>query len=66
MEKAKVIALFGSVTATAKALGISPQAVSDWPDTLSPAVADRVRGACARLRVNLTRLDAAYPKKGRR
>lgn len=32
MKKAEVIAHFGGVTETAKALGIKSQAVSQWPD----------------------------------
>lgn len=33
----------------ARALGISPQAISQWPDVLSGAQSDRVTGAAFRL-----------------
>lgn len=34
MKKEKVIAYFGGVLATAKALGIKSQSVSQWPETI--------------------------------
>lgn len=48
MKKSEAIQLFGSKSATAAAIGISAQAVSDWPDELSPAIADRVVAARAK------------------
>ena len=65
MRKADVIKLFGSTTRTGNALGISHQAVSDWPDILTPAIADRVRGACTRLQMKPSDI-AALDKRGRR
>lgn len=40
--------LGGSPTAAAEAIGITPQAVSGWPDVLSARIADRVYAAVAR------------------
>lgn len=40
--------LGGTVTAASKAIGISPAAVSQWPDTLSDQVRDRVQAALFR------------------
>jgi len=40
--------LGGSPTSAAKAIGIKPQAVSQWPDPLTPRIADRVIAALAR------------------
>jgi len=37
--------LGGSVAETAKALGVTYQAVSQWPEILSPRIADRVQAA---------------------
>lgn len=49
MEKAEAIRLLGgTVAAVADAIGISPQAVSLWPDTLPPRIADRVQAALYR------------------
>lgn len=46
MEKLHAIELLGgSVTAVAKACGISPSAVSQWPDLLTKDQSDRVQAA---------------------
>lgn len=43
MLKTEAIKLLGgSITAAAKAIGISYQAVDKWPDELPPRIADRV------------------------
>jgi hypothetical protein len=42
MKKSDVLKYFGGVSATAKAMGITPAAVSVWPETLSKTVANRV------------------------
>jgi len=42
MRKTEAIELLGgSVTAAARAIGISYQAVAKWPDDLPPRIADR-------------------------
>jgi transposase-like protein len=38
-------ALGGTVAATAREVGITPQAVGQWPDELPPAIRDRVQAA---------------------
>jgi DNA-binding transcriptional regulator YdaS (Cro superfamily) len=49
MQKSKAIELLGgNTTAAAKAIGISYQAVNQWPDILPPRIADRVAAALAR------------------
>ena len=49
MLKSKAIELLGgSVSAAAKALGVSYQAVDKWPDALPPRIAERVMGVYAR------------------
>ncbi len=49
MEKAEAIRLLGgTIESSAKAIGISYQAVSKWPDILPPRIADRVIAAYAR------------------
>ena len=46
MNKSEAIRLLGgSVTKTARAIGISSSAVSQWPDVLPPALVDRVQAA---------------------
>ena len=51
MDKKKVIAIFGSNTKTAKAIGITRSAVSQWPNDLPQIHTDRVVGAAVRLNV---------------
>ena len=49
MLKSKALELLGGTARKAATqLGISPQAVSKWPDELSPRIADRVVAAVAR------------------
>ncbi|WP_322997159.1 hypothetical protein [Castellaniella sp.] len=40
--------LGGSATEAAKAIGVTPQAISQWPDVLSRQTADRVIAALAK------------------
>lgn len=40
--------LGGTPSSAAKEIGITPQAVSGWPDELPPAITDRVVAAIAR------------------
>lgn len=49
MKKTDAIELLGgTVRAAAEAVGISPQAVSQWPEDLPAAISDRVQAALAR------------------
>lgn len=49
MLKSKAIELLGgSVTAAAEAVGISPSAVTQWPEVLPSRIADRVLAALAK------------------
>lgn len=58
MKKAEAIAaLGGSVSRAAQACGISPSAVSQWPDDLTKDQIDRVQAA-------LWRLAQAEPGQG--
>lgn len=46
MDKAEAIRLLGGThTEVARAIGITPQAVSLWPDELPARIADRVQAA---------------------
>jgi DNA-binding transcriptional regulator YdaS (Cro superfamily) len=50
MTKTQASDLFGGTQAAlAKALGITPGAVSQWPEILTPKQEDWVRGAAVRL-----------------
>lgn len=40
--------LGGTVTSAAAQIGIRPQAISGWPDELTPALRDRVQAALYR------------------
>ena len=48
MKKTDAISKFGSATKLARAIGITPQAVIQWPEELSPALNDRVIAALVR------------------
>lgn len=49
MLKQKAIELLGgTVTAAAKAVGVTTSAVTQWPEELPPRIADRVQAALAR------------------
>lgn len=49
MNKATAIALLGgSVSSAAEQVGVSPSAVSQWPDELPERIADRVLAVMAR------------------
>jgi len=49
MNKAKALELLGgSVSSAASAIGISPSAITQWPDELPARIADRVYAAIAR------------------
>jgi hypothetical protein len=49
MEKTEAIRLLGgTTTSAAEAIGITPQAISDWPDVLPPRIEDRVLAALYR------------------
>ncbi len=50
MLKTQAIELLGgNPTAAAKAIGITSQAVNDWPEVLPPRIKDRVEAALYRL-----------------
>lgn len=49
MLKTEAIKMLGGTpTAAARAIGITPQAVNEWPDVLSARISDRVYAALAR------------------
>jgi hypothetical protein len=51
MKKYQAIEMLGgSVTSTAKAIGITPSAVTQWPEDLPPRIVDRVYAADARIK----------------
>lgn len=49
MRKEDAIEIFGSPVDLAKALGVTRQAIYQWPDKLGMDQADRVIGAAVRL-----------------
>ena len=50
MKKTEAIEMLGgTVTAAAKAIGVSYQAVNKWPDDLTQKIQDRVVAAVVRL-----------------
>jgi hypothetical protein len=62
MKKAEALALLGgTLSAAAAEIGISPQAVNDWPDELPPRIADRVLAALYRRQMAGRRRRAKTP-----
>lgn len=56
MKKSEAIELLGgSVAHAAKAVGINPQAISQWPDVLPARLLDRVIAACVRSGIEVPR-----------
>lgn len=53
--------LGGTVTQAAVAIGINPQAVSQWPEELPRRLADRVLAACVRAGISIPPELAALP-----
>lgn len=49
MTKKEAAELFGNYADLARALGITKQAISGWPDDLRQEQVDRVNGAAIRL-----------------
>jgi hypothetical protein len=56
--------LGGTTTAAAQAIGITPQAVNDWPDKLPPRIEDRVLAALYRREQELRKLAAQPVRAG--
>ncbi len=64
MFKADAIKLLGgTISSAARKVGITASAVSQWPDQLPPAIADRVVAAIARERLPLVELGYASPRE---
>ena len=56
MLKSEAVELLGrDMSAAAEAVGISYQAVKNWPDQLPPRIADRVLGVCVRKGIEVPR-----------
>ena len=62
MKKQDVINLYGgNRSLTARSIGISRQALYQWPDELSIEQQDRVVGSCLRLGTRMDQLIAGAP-----
>lgn len=60
MNKAQAIQqLGGSIPAAAKAIGVSYQAVNQWPDVLPARIVDRVQAALWRMQQATPAVDPA-------
>ena len=65
MQKREAIELLGnSVSAAAQAVGITVQAVSDWPEILPPRIRDRVQAALYRRSLESAVNDAQQLQAG--
>jgi len=58
-SKSQAVKVFGSQAAVARALGVSNQAISQWPEKLTQAQQDRLLGAAIRLGKLNRQQDAA-------
>lgn len=64
MTKAEAIRLLGGTNASAAAaIGITPSAVSQWPEDLPATISDRVVAAIARRHLSPEVLGEAKPAK---
>lgn len=64
MQKATAIEqLGGSVAAAAKAIGVSYQAVNQWPELLPPRIVDRVQAALWRMQARPVDPLSASPQE---
>lgn len=62
MTKDEAISLLGgSVAKAAEAIGINPQAISQWPASLPPRLADRVQAALYRMHLAAQAQAASKP-----
>lgn len=48
IKKEIAIDMFGGVVKLARAIGVTPQAISRWPDEIDERLSDRVIAACVR------------------
>ena len=51
MTKSDAKRIFGNASKLAKALDVSPQAISQWPDKLTQRQSDEITGAAIRLKL---------------
>lgn len=63
LSREQAIALFGSISAAATAIGVSYQAVNQWPDLLPVRIADRVIAACVRRGITVPPEALAAPEQ---
>lgn len=61
MKKAAALEMFGTPARMARKMGITTQAISQWPDKLPLSVADRVRGAALRCGYSAKQVMAMDP-----
>ena len=45
MDKDKALQMLGGIKAAAEAVGVTTQAIAQWPNPLPPRIADRVQAA---------------------
>ena len=60
-KKEAINLLGGTVTSAAALIGVRPQAISGWPETLTPALRDRVQAALYRQHLARKPRRAAAP-----
>lgn len=53
MTKSQILSIFGGVARTARAIGVTTSAISQWRDPLSLEKQDRLRGAAHRLGLDM-------------
>lgn len=58
MKRETAIAAFGGVAKLAAALGITRQAIYQWPDDLPQDQSDRVYGAAMRIGIQIEKVGA--------
>jgi hypothetical protein len=59
MDKNTALRMLGGIKAAADAIGISTQAILQWPNPLPPRIADRVQAALWRQSIQRKRTETA-------
>jgi hypothetical protein len=61
MDKSEALRLLGGTAEAAREIGVTAQAIGQWPDPLTPKIADRIQAALWRKSQGRSRTVAPRP-----